>query len=398
MIYLDNAATTQVRQEVVDEMLPYFTEHFGNPESVHKAGSAPLEAIQKAEKQVHEFIHSDGNGKIVFTSGGTESNNMVFNLCGPRRLFAMNIITSATEHKSVLEPAKSCNGTVIRLILPGRKGFVSLNDLSPNDIPAFSLVSLMHMNNETGMINDVYRIGSMLKEFSDMDVFFHVDCVQSAGELEISVNDMHADMVSISSHKIHGPKGVGCLWVSDRVLNHIGEGAYLALIKGGGQQSGLRAGTMDVPSIVGFGKACVLSQNTQDTRRRISALADSFVGHLQSFCSQRKIKMTLNFSRASQSHDDKILSIRFPGADAETVVMVASGRGLCISNGAACNSFSSEPSYVLTNSMIKPDDARNTVRISFSCMNTAEEMEEAALILAESVSDVLSLNLTDAVR
>ena len=396
MIYLDNAATTQVRQEVVDEMLPYFTEHFGNPESVHAAGLAPLEAIRKAEKQVHEFIHSNGKGKIVFTSGGTESNNMVFNLCGPRRLFAMNIITSATEHKSVLEPAKSHAGTVVRLILPGRKGFVSIDDLSPNDIPAFSLISLMHMNNETGMINDVYRIGEMLKEFYDMDVFYHVDCVQSAGELPIYVDDMNVDMVSISSHKIHGPKGTGCLWLSDRILNRIEEGNSLALIRGGGQQSGLRAGTMDVPSIVGFGKACELAANVEDTQRKIGLLTNTFMDRLKKLCSDQKIKMKLNFAR-SQSHDDKILSIRFPGADAETVVMVASRNGLCISNGAACNSFSSEPSYVLTSSKIRPDDARNTVRVSFSVMNTQDEMENAATILTEAVKEVLSLNLTDAV-
>ncbi len=396
MIYLDNAATTKTRREVVATMLPYFSQYYGNPESVHAAARMPNEAIAEAEKSVHDLIHSNGSGKVIFTSGGTESNNMVFKLCQAPKQMCLNIITSATEHKSVLEPAKACERATIRLMLPGKKGFIAGDALAPEDIPAFSLVSLMHMNNETGTVNDVYHIGDLLKRFSDLDVFYHVDCVQSAGEIPIYVHDMNADLISISSHKIHGPKGIGCLWVSDRLMERIEDGKNLAVIRGGGQQDGFRAGTMDVPSIAGFGKACELASDTVHNKETVDELANMFLDYLKKRCKQKNIKVKLNFNDDA-THDNKILSIQFPGADAETVVMIASRDGLCISNGAACNSVSSEPSYVLTNSGIRPDAARNTVRVSFSCENKLGDMLQAAEILASAVEEVLSMNLTSVV-
>ena len=396
MIYLDNAATTRVRHEVVEAMLPYFTEYYGNPESVHAAAEAPKRAIEKAEQQVRDLLHSYGQGKVIFTSGGTEANNMVFKMCRDPKQMVLNIITSPTEHKSVLEPAKASERATLRFLRPGKQGFVSRDMLTPMDVPTFSLVSLMHMNNETGTVNDVYKIGETMNRFADLDVFYHVDCIQSAGELPIFVHDMHVDMVSISSHKIHGPKGVGCLWVSNRLMERVVDGRNMAAIIGGGQQDGFRAGTMDVPSIVGFGKACELAADTQQNKIIINMLAGLFLDKLTKCCERKNIKLELNFSDEG-SHDNKILSIRFDGADAETVVMVASRNGLCISNGAACNSVLSEPSYVLLNSGLSPDEARNTVRVSFSCDNTLAEVEQAAEILASSVEEVLALNLTPVV-
>lgn len=389
MIYFDNAATTSVGGTVLHEMLPYFTEDYGNPESVHQAADKPAKAIREAEERVHKMLHTNGSGKVVFTSGGTESNNMVFQLCKSYRPFAMNIVTSATEHKSVLEPADSCKNAVIHLIKPGKKGFISADDLDMMCVPDFSVISFMHMNNETGMVNEVYRIGEKLRKCSDLDIFYHVDCVQSAGELPIDVLEMNADMVSISSHKLHGPKGVGCMWVSDRLLNRI-DPQTLTLIYGGGQQGGLRAGTMNVTGIVGLGKACLLAGDGTVAREVISAVSKHFVESLTRFCKDASIKFKVNFCK-SDHHDDKVLSITFPEADSETVVMVASKNGLCISNGAACNSVSSEPSYVLLNSGIKPDLARNTVRVSFSRYNTYTEAEHGAEILCEAVKEVLSL-------
>ena len=396
MIYLDNAATTRTKESVVEAMLPYFTEHYGNPESVHAAADIPKRAIESAEQQVRDLLHSYGKGKIIFTSGGTESNNMVFKLCQPPKQSVLSVITSVTEHKSVLEPARACDRASLRFLRPNKDGFIPGNALTPMDIPNFALISLMHINNETGAINEVYKIGEMLKRYSDLDVFFHIDCIQSAGELPIFVNEMNADMVSISSHKIHGPKGIGCLWVSDRLIERIVDGRNLAVILGGGQQSGFRAGTMDVPSIVGFGKACEIAADTTQNKAVINMMAKMFLELLTKHCKKRNIKMRLNFN-SEAAHDNKILSIRFDGADAETVVMISSRNGLCISNGAACNSILSEPSYVLLGSGISPDDARNTVRVSFSCDNTLADIEQAAEILAESVSEVLALNSTPVV-
>lgn len=394
LIYLDNAATTRTDLRVADTLCGYLMQHYGNPESAHAAGDVPRQAIHAAEQSVHHLLHTNGSGKVIFTSGGTESNNMVFKLCRDPLPLATTIITSPTEHKSVLEPARASERAVMRMLYPGKKGYVDESQVVPDEVTDFTLISLMHMNNETGMVNDVYHIGDKLKKFSDYDIYFHVDCVQSAGELPIYVHDMGVDMISVSGHKIYGPKGVGCLWISDRLLNRLDDNHHaLSLILGGGQQDGFRAGTMDAPSVAGFGKACEIVYDTESHRNAINALAGLFIENLMCECGKRKIQAHVNFS-APGVHDSKILSIQFPGADAETVVMVASRNGLCISNGAACNSILSEPSYVLTNSGISPDAARNTVRISFSKDNTIEEMQAAAEILATSVDEVLALNLT----
>lgn len=394
MIYFDNAATTHLDERVFNQMLPFLKDEFGNPESVHAAGRQPSEAVEFARMQIAKYLlHTDGKGKIIFTSGGTESNNMAFGLAGNVDPLCMNIITSATEHKSVLEPARACTRSKLRILKPKSKGYISLDDLNLNEIPAFTLVSFMQMNNETGAINDVYEIGLKLRQFKDLDVFYHVDCVQSAGSMGIYVNEMNADLVSVSSHKIHGPKGVGCLWVSDRVLERLGDRQCLSLIKGGGQQDGFRAGTLNVPGIAGFGKAAELAgEHVEATLadEDSSFLSEIFRAKLMEVCRKHEISCKLNFTKFLH-HNGKILSITFPGADAETLVMIASQNGLCISNGAACNSVSSEPSYVLTSSGLSPDAARNTVRVSFSRENTADECEKGAEILAESVREVLSL-------
>lgn len=397
MIYLDNAATTQVDERVLKTMLPYFTEHFGNPESEHCAAAEPREAIKQATEKVEWLLHSKGKGKVIFTSGGTESNNMAFRLAGGEHPLCINVISSETEHKSVLEPAKAAQRARLRLIKPGRKGYVSVDDIDPNEIPAFTLVSLMCVNNETGMINDTYQIGDRLRQFSNLDVFYHVDCVQSAGSVPIDVEDMNADLVSVSSHKIHGPKGVGCLWVSDRLLDRM-EHRNIAMILGGSQQDGFRAGTMNVPGIVGFGEAAAYAANYVECGFDIGDLSDTFLQSLQTYCDQNKVRFTAKFAHDVRHHDPKILAITFPGADAETVVLMASHNGLCISNGAACNSVLSEPSYVLMNSGMSAETARNTVRVSFSRQNTYDDCDFGAKVLAETVKQVLALNLTDAVR
>lgn len=393
MIYLDNAATTPMDRTVLAKMMPYMQEEFGNPESVHAAGKDPAAAVRYAEVQVmSNLLNADNNGKVIFTSGGTESNNMAFGLAGNIDPLCMNIITSATEHKSVLEPAKGCVRSKLRILKPKSKGYISVDDIDENEIPAFTLISLMHMNNETGTINDVYEIGEKLKKFRDMDVFYHVDCVQSAGTLGIFVNEMNADLVSISAHKIHGPKGVGCLWVSDRVIERIRKRPTISLIRGGGQQLGYRAGTLNVPGIVGFGEAASIAGEFVDKHLDDDDmfLGNLFRNELERACSGLGIKYKINFDDFLHHHD-KVLSITFPGADSETVVMVASENGLCISNGAACNSFLSEPSYVLTSSGMSADRARNTVRVSFSRHNTYDDCKNGAEILANAVHEVLGL-------
>lgn len=392
MIYLDNAATTRMDARVLDAMLPYMLTEYGNPESVHAAAKAPKEAVLHAEKQVHEFLHTGGKGKVIFTSGGTEANNMAFGLSGWVDPLCINIITSASEHKSVLEPAKTLQSSAantLTMLNPGKKGYISVKDFPQDELSMFTLVSFMHMNNETGAVNDIYGIGRMLRQFGDkMNIFFHVDCVQSAGELPILAEDMKADLISVSSHKIHGPKGVGCLWISDRALERIGDRQCLSLIRGGGQQSGFRAGTLNVPGIVGFGEAAEIAGRCMD--HQCYRLSQQFKTALAEECKKVSVKHRINYCNPLH-HTGKILSITFPKADAETVVLIASRNGLCISAGAACNATLSEPSYVLTSCGMTPEMARRTVRVSFSRMNSQKDCEEGARILAESVSEAISL-------
>jgi len=394
VIYLDNAATTRVDDRVVQAMLPYFTEHFGNPESVHCAADEPKKAICRATKQVERLLGSEGKGMVIFTSGGTESNNMVFRLLcdGPDRLCS-RVFTSRTEHKSVLEPAEAARCVWLTYLIPGDQGYVSVSDLDHIEVSAGTLVSLMRENNETGMLNDSFEIGALCRR---KGAFYHVDCVQSAGSIPMRVLEMKADLVSISSHKIHGPKGVGCLWISDRLLGCLSEGRGTVMMLGGGQQDGLRAGTMDVPGIVGFGEAAALTADYVERLAHHHAdstyeLSRTFLESLRTECASLGVLFRMKFA-ANPHSDPKILAVTFPGADAETVVMMAAKRGLCVSNGAACNAVLSEPSDVLLNSGFSEEEARNTVRVSFSRMNTPRECTAGASILADTVKHVLSLN------
>lgn len=377
-------------------MLPYFTRYYGNPDSPHEAGKLARDGIEKARMQVANLIRAGDKGSVIFTSGGTESNNMAFRVLNRHpEVMGVNVITSKTEHKSVLEPAKESGASTIKFLKPGKKGYISKDDLGSDEIPAFTLVSLMYVNNETGMVNDVYDIGKAIRNVNNPNVWFHVDCVQAAGSVPIDVLEMNADMVSISAHKLHGPKGVGCLWISDRLKECMNnEDPVLKLILGGSQEYGYRAGTMNVPGIVGFGKAAEIASEANNLI--YDDLAKIFETELERHCSEMNIKYNVN-NFTQDHHCNKVLSITFPLADAETIVLLASRNGLCISAGAACNSESSEPSYVLTNSGISDDLARNTVRVSFSYYNSYSDVTQGARILANAVDEVLKLNLTDAV-
>ena len=377
-------------------MLPYFTRYYGNPDSPHEAGKLARDGIEQARRQVANLIRAGDKGSVIFTSGGTESNNMAFRVLNRHpEVMGVNVITSKTEHKSVLEPAKESGASTIKFLKPGKKGYISKDDLGSDEIPAFTLVSLMYVNNETGMVNDVYDIGKAIRNVNNPNVWFHVDCVQAAGSVPIDVLEMNADMVSISAHKLHGPKGVGCLWISDRLKECMNaEDPALKLILGGSQEYGYRAGTMNVPGIVGFGKAAEIASEANNLI--YDDLAKIFETELERHCSEMNIKYNVN-NFTQDHHCNKVLSITFPLADAETIVLLASRNGLCISAGAACNSESSEPSYVLTNSGISDDLARNTVRVSFSYYNSYSDVTQGARILANAVDEVLKLNLTDAV-
>ena len=250
MIYLDNAASTQIHDDVLNSMLPYLKEQYGNPSSIHRYGRLTRKAIHKARKQIASLINADP-AEILITSGGTESNNTV--LMGISSQFPSGqIITSSIEHDAILEPCKklSTNGFQVDYLPVDKFGMINLSDLENIISENTRLVSVMFGNNEVGTIQPIVEIAKICHKHN---VLFHTDAVQAVGKLHVDVNELGVDLLSISSHKLHGPKGIGALYIKNGVKIN-------PLILGGGQEFRLRSGTENVASIVGFGQACEIAK------------------------------------------------------------------------------------------------------------------------------------------
>lgn len=377
MIYLDNASTTQVDPRVLQAMMPYLTEEYGNPGTLYGLGRRAEKAVSKSRRRVADFIGAKPE-QIVFTSGGSEANNLV--LYGlEKSVFSEKryIITSEIEHDSLLKAAerasKNCGLHTIYLAT-NNSGYIeprlveeTLNKYNGE----VGFVSIMHTNNETGVSNDIEAIGRICRNHK---VLFHTDCVQAAGCSLLDVNKMNCDFLSISSHKIHGAKGVGALYVRDR--------KYLnPLILGGNlQEFGLRGGTENVAGIVGFGEACKISQehlaeNPEPVEEKLKQIIIDTLKELG----------TLDFHLNGEWNSGKTMSIYFEGVDAETLLLMLDSQGVCVSAGSACRSHENKPSRVLTAMGIDAEKARNSIRLSVSRMNTEEEMVQAAKIIADCV-------------
>lgn len=381
MIYLDNASTTQVDPEVIDAMMPYLTDQYGNPGSIYSFGRSARKAVEKSRAQVAAYIGAEPD-QIVFTSGGTESNNTVFASlenylrgCGKT-----HIISTMLEHDSVLKAIKAlCIKPEFysTFIHPNAQGSVEINDIIGEIDEKSGLVSVMYVNNEVGSENPVEEIGAFCKSH---DILFHTDCVQAAGSHEIDVKKIGCDFLSMSSHKIHGVKGVGALFVRKKSL-------LSPIIHGGNKQEfGLRGGTENVPAIVGFGKACEIAAKKQhETDVLTSSLKQIFYSSLLEKLKEIGLEDIVHINGDLIIKHGKILNIRFDTVDSETLLLMLDAKNICISAGSACRSQENEPSRVLLSMGIEPEDARNSVRISFSRMNTEEEIEEAAKTMAECV-------------
>lgn len=385
MIYLDNAATTPIDHRVLASMTPYLTTQYGNAGALYKFGRSANEAVQNARTRVSRFVGA-ANGSIIFTSGGSESNNLVFH--GVRdylkRIGRMHILVSAVEHDSVLRAAESLikEGFDVGYIPVQEDGSVSLAALEGLLRPDTGLVSVMYVNNETGAVNPVCDIGSLCMKHG---VLFHTDCVQAAGFHIIDAVKIGCDFLSVASHKIHGPKGVGALYVKD--IDTI-----TPLIYGGtGQEFGLRGGTENVAGIVGFGRACeISSEQLKEDKAQISILKQVFVTELRNRIGYDSVKI----NGASPLRPGKIINIRIDGIDNESLILMLDSVGICISAGSACQSHESKPSHVLTAMGLTIDEARSSIRVSFSRMNTIEEIIEAAQTIAGFI-DVLRAHGTE---
>ena len=392
MIYLDNAATTRISPYVFEAMTPYLTEEYGNAGSIYGLGRRAAEAIAKARRQVADFIGAEPE-QIIFTSGGTESNNLAILGCKNylESKGKYKVITSPIEHDSVLKAFMALEDTTSPYIKDGfdtfyldvyKDGCIDLDSLKEiiHDNEDIGIVSAMAVNNELGTVNPIVDIGDMCKSY---DILFHTDCVQAAGTIPLDVNKFPCDLMSISSHKIHGPKGVGALFVRDRTV-------LSAVINGGTyQEFGLRGGTENVAGIVGFGMACEMaSKGLNKYSKTVTHYKQCFYKKLIDDLKSKNNEACLSVNGISPKSTGKILSLTFDGVDSETLVLMVDARGVCVSAGSACQSHESHPSHVLKGIGMNDDKARCTIRISFSEFNTIKEIEDAAIILADCVSSL----------
>lgn len=381
MIYLDNAATTKIDPLVLQEMMPYLTEEYGNPGTLYSLGRRAHGAVEKARLRVAEFVGTEPE-HIFFTSGGSEANNMVFAslIDFLKASGKTHVIVSSIEHDSVLRAVREkCtkHDFDITFLPVNERGIVEPGVLSNSIREDTGLVSIMYMNNETGAENPVEELGKICSEHG---ILFHTDCVQAAGCCELNVKRMRCDFLSISSHKLHGPKGVGALFIKN-------PGICKPMINGGSEQEfGLRGGTENVAGIVGFGMACeLMRKNLHDIDVHNSVLKQKFFSELQDSLVVRGLFDTLHINGDLVIKHGKTINLRFDGIDGETLLLMLDARGVCVSAGSACRSHEQEPSHVLLAMGVSPEDARNSIRVSFSKMNTDNEVMQAADIIAECV-------------
>lgn len=375
-IYLDNNATTQVDPRVLQEMMPYFTENFGNASSTnHKFGQIAAEAVQTARLRVADLIGATDQ-EITFTSGATESINIAIKGVYNRyQSIGKHIITCQTEHKAVLDVCRSLEkqGAEVTYLAVDSQGNIDLQDLRNAIRKDTVLIALMYANNETGVIHPIKDIASIAAENK---VLFFCDATQAVGKVPISLKSTGIDMMAFSAHKIYGPKGIGALYVKRKTRRIQLE----PLMMGGGQENGLRGGTLNVPGIVGMGTAALLCKQTMlEESKRQEALRD----HLQE--SLLKLEATavngLTYSRLSN-----VTNITFRFLKAEHI-MVSLGN-IALASGSACSTGSLDPSHVLLAMGLSRDDAHASLRFSLGRFNTKEEIDQSIKLVSQKVKDL----------
>jgi len=381
LIYFDNAASTAVHPEVVKEMLPYFDTQYGNPSSIHQFGRKAKNAIQKARKQVAALVGAEP-GEITFTSGGTESNNTIFYGCPKFQedKFELNhIITSSIEHDAVLEPVREFekNGVQVTYLPVDEHGLVNPDDITKSINEQTAIVSIMFANNEVGTIQPIQEISKICNKYQ---IPLHTDAVQAVGKIPINVKDLGVDALSISSHKINGPKGVGALFIK--------KGFTIAPeILGGGQENGMRSGTENVASIVGFGKACEIAKEKLNEN----------ISHFQTLHSSMLSKIVKEIPHVKlNGHTEKRIfnniHLTFLGVNGEDLIIKLDEHGIAASTGSACSVHTQKASHVLKAMGFNHEQITGSLRISFGYMNTLDEVEQAVEVLKKVVAELRSVS------
>ena len=378
-IYLDYNATTPVDPAVLDAMLPYFAENFGNASSIHSPGQRARGAVDSARASVAALLDAKPS-EVVFTSGGTESDNLaLFGVAAASQEPRKHIITTAIEHHAVLNAAQALEklGVELTYIPVGREGVTDPEDIRRALKPETILISVMHANNELGTVQPIEEIGRIA---AAADVLFHCDAVQSAGKLPLDVNRLGVDLLSISAHKIYGPKGIGALYVRSRT-------PLEPQFHGGHHERDRRPGTENVPGIVGFGKAADLARkNLQTDCARITSLRNRLEDALLATCVDARV----NGNRAQRVSNTS--NISFHAAGGEALLIALDLQGIACSTGAACSSGAVGPSHVLLAIGLSPDEARSSLRFSLGRTTTAEEIDRAIAAIPQAVERLRALS------
>ena len=364
IIYLDNAATTVIHPDVAKTIYRGMVDEVGNPSSLHRLGLKAELQMTNARENIAELLDVSPKN-IVFTSGGTESNNIsIIGSALSRRRYGNHIITTNIEHPSVLATFGFLEsmGITVTYLSVDNEGYVNLDELRSSLTDDTILVSIMHVNNEIGTIQDIGNISSIIKEYS-RDIYFHVDAVQSFGKLKLFPKEQGIDMLSFSGHKIHGPKGIGGLYIGDDVLIH-------PFMHGGGQEGGLRSGTENLPGIMGLGEAVMIAKEYvyMDINPMYELKSMLVEGILD-----RVPDATINGPQPLEGAPH-ILSVSFPGIRAEVMLHALEERGIYVSTGSACSSRRENTSHVLKAIGAQKGDIEGAVRFSLSYMNTREEI------------------------
>ncbi len=372
-IYLDNNATTPMDERVLEAMMPYFRDHFGNASSVHSRGRVARQAVETAREQVARLVNARP-AQVIFTSGGTEANNFALRSVRHLATGPYRVAVSAVEHPSVLEPAKQWGETGI--IPVDEQGRVGQRDMRLALANTPQLVSVMTANNETGVLQDIPSLAALARE---QGVLFHTDAVQAAGKVALDFDRLGVHLLTLSGHKLYGPKGVGALIVDSQL-------DIEPLLVGGGQERGRRSGTENVAAIVGFGLAAELAADELAARSaHVQRLRERFENALQSMTD-----VVLFGQQAGRLPNTVLMAI--PGIDGETLLMALDRAGIEVSSGSACDSQKSRASHVLLAMGVEAEIARCAVRISLGKENTTDDIDQLVSVLKQQIQMLRSLS------
>ncbi len=377
MIYLDNAASTQIHEDVLNSMLPFLKDQYGNASSIHRYGRLAHKAIEKARKQIASLINADPS-EILITSGGTESNNTVLRGITTNKP-CNHIVTSSIEHDAILEPCKQLakNGLIVDYLPVDKFGMVDSLELENHLSENTCLVSIMFGNNEVGTVQKISEIAKICNE---REIPFHSDAVQAVGKIPINVKELGIDLLSISSHKIHGPKGIGALYIRNDIKID-------PIILGGGQENGLRSGTENVANIVGFGKACEIAKNNLDENMlHVKKLRDLLVDRVLSEIPEVTLNGDPQLRLPNNAH------FTFLGVNGEDLIIKLDEYGIAASTGSACSVNTQRASHVLQAMGFSHEQITGSLRLTLGVFNNEKEIEETVKSLKKIVEELRSFS------